>query len=200
MVYSKEEFNNKETFINLVKQDFAFLDSPINKIYRKNIINRFDESIKISEDKAFNIDYLNNCRQIAIVDTGGYHYIMVENSLSHSKYTNLHRDLQRVDDKFFAYITANVEGQCDDFINYVATETFLRCIRHYISQHMSISLIKAKVKEMVKNNNFKKILKLKSNSLKGKIVKFLLKIKCYSLFIFLYKIYLKTNHIDTTKI
>ena len=52
------------------------LNSPFSKIYKKSIImeQRFDSSVELGEDFLFNLEYLNKCRQIAVVQTDAYIY------------------------------------------------------------------------------------------------------------------------------
>ena len=198
-IYSRDEFNQKEIFWKLVHGDYAFLDSPINKIYKKSVMARFDETICISEDKAFNIECLKNVKKLALVSSAGYHYIMNDVSLSHRKYENLHLDLQKVDDLLFDYVRKFLKDECLNELNYTISETFLRCVRHYISQNMDNKMLTEKIVEMVGNNNFQIILTLDSNSLQGKIVKSLMKKKKYRTFIKFYKFYIKVKGIDTNK-
>lgn len=199
-LYTAEQFNTRLFFTELIFGHFAFLDSPINKLYRKSILSEFDSTITISEDKAFNISCLPSVRKLSILKNNGYHYVMAQNSLSHRKYPNLHEDLQAVDDLLVDYIKTNIKENCEDFINYTILETFLRCVRHYIGQGMNNREIKTKLIDMLENKNVQESFKYKSSSLKGKILKFLLKKKLYNLFITFYRFYIKVRRIDLEKI
>lgn len=199
-VYSKTKLNNKDLLFSLIWGHFAFLDSPINKLYRKEKMPRFDLNICISEDKAFNIKVLEKVDKIAIVKSKGYHYLMNDGSLSHRKYEKLHKDLQFVDDLLINYVQANIEDDCSFELNHIVFETFLRCVRHYIGQKMDKKFIVDNIKEMLENTNFNKILSYKSESIKEKIVKSMIKNKRYFAFINFYKTYIRLKRIDVNKI
>lgn len=71
------------------------LNQPYNKIYEKEIINkyniRFDENLSLGEDLLFNLDYLQKCNEIEIVNDRTYFYIKGQNdSLCNKFYPNFY--------------------------------------------------------------------------------------------------------------
>ena len=199
-VYNEEEFNDFNTLWKLIHGRFAFLDSPINKIYRKEKMGKFEETICISEDKEFNINYLKNVKNLAVVENTGYHYIMNGESLSHKKYPNLHLDLQRVDDILFDYMDNFVKNENHSLKSEIALETFLRCLRHYFSQGLNKNELLNKTKEMAQNYNLNKFIRYKQSANKYKIVAFLLRKRWNKLLIVFDKKYVKIKNNDIYKI
>lgn len=71
------------------------LNQPYNKIYEKEIIDkyniRFDENLSLGEDLLFNLDYLQQCNEIEIVNDRTYFYIKGQNdSLCNKFYPNFY--------------------------------------------------------------------------------------------------------------
>lgn len=59
----------------------ALLNSPWNKIYKKNLITKyFDSSLAMGEDLVFNLQYLRNVGKIRVISSVLYHYIIRTNS------------------------------------------------------------------------------------------------------------------------
>ena len=61
--------------------------SPINKVYRKSVIDkfhlRFDETLRIAEDISFNVAYFSKCNTVVCLDEALYFYRMNLNSAIH---------------------------------------------------------------------------------------------------------------------
>lgn len=58
------------------------INIPWNKLFRKNLIKSdFPGELSLGEDLIFNLNYLQQCKRIAIVDCSGYHYC-IENGNS----------------------------------------------------------------------------------------------------------------------
>ena len=197
---SKLEFNKKDLFLKLYKDEFAFLDSPINKIYRKEKFKPFDLTVTISEDKIQNIEYLAESGHIYLVQNSGYNYIMTENSLTHRRQPNLHFDLQKADNYLISYIRSNIAENCEDVICTINIETLLRVVRHMFSYNASAKSIKEVLIKMIQDENLYNTIHNYKNNDKYKKVAKILSLKLYSLFIILYKINTKIKKIDLTKI
>ena len=72
--------SGEENFLALYGQ--GFLNMPWNKLYKKELAGRFDESLSLGEDLLFNLDYLRRADGIAIVKAPLCHYIQDETGAS----------------------------------------------------------------------------------------------------------------------
>ncbi len=83
-----EAENKKDIALNvLARMGGTYINSPINKLYKRNIIienNIFmDKSIDLGEDFLFNLMYLKFCNKVIFSDKCYYHYWMkIENNLT----------------------------------------------------------------------------------------------------------------------
>lgn len=83
-----EAENKKDIALNvLARMGGTYINSPINKLYKRNIIienNIFmDKSIDLGEDFLFNLIYLKYCNKVIFSDKCYYHYWMkIENNLT----------------------------------------------------------------------------------------------------------------------
>lgn len=68
--------SGEENFLALYGQ--GFLNMPWNKLYKRELAGRFDESLSLGEDLLFNLDYLRRADGIAIVKLPLCHYIQDE--------------------------------------------------------------------------------------------------------------------------
>ncbi len=75
-------------FLKLYQE--GFLNMPWNKLFKKEMAGRFDTSLSLGEDLLFNMDYLEQCKKIAVIDDALIHYIQEEkgNTLSSKKRDN----------------------------------------------------------------------------------------------------------------
>lgn len=84
----KESTNKREIAVDVLNRlDGTYINSPINKLYKRSIIienNIFmDKSIDLGEDYIFNIMYLKYCQKVIFSDKCYYHYWMkIENNLT----------------------------------------------------------------------------------------------------------------------
>lgn len=80
--------NGEENFLALYGQ--GFLNMPWNKLYKRELAGRFDESLSLGEDLLFNLDYLRKTDGIALVKAPLCHYMQDEagESLSSQKREN----------------------------------------------------------------------------------------------------------------
>lgn len=68
--------------VESMKDDFrliyldCFLNSPWNKLFKRELIkNKFDESMRYFEDYYFVLDYMDNIKSLATIETPMYYYI-----------------------------------------------------------------------------------------------------------------------------
>ncbi len=81
-----EAWMGAESFLRLYGQ--GYLNMPWNKLFRRELVGRFDESLSLGEDLLFNLDYLRRAAGgIAVVQMPLYHYIQNDtgNTLSSRK-------------------------------------------------------------------------------------------------------------------
>lgn len=96
-VKNDKVYNNPKDFINYCLDFYVYFDSPVNKIYKKWIIEkfniRFNENLKLCEDKVFNMDYLQVIKNIYITSDPIYYYFYNPNgALRKRKLTYLDDD------------------------------------------------------------------------------------------------------------
>ena len=74
-----------ENFLQLYGN--GYMNMPWNKIFRRELAGRFDESISLGEDLLFNLDYLRRADGVTVVSEPLYHYIQnnTGNTLSSQK-------------------------------------------------------------------------------------------------------------------
>lgn len=53
----------------------GYMNMPWNKLYRRELVGRFDESLSLGEDLLFNLDYLRRAEGVTVVSEPLYHYI-----------------------------------------------------------------------------------------------------------------------------
>ena len=86
-VFSIKE--GEEDFLCLYEQ--SFLNMPWNKLYIRELAGRFDPSISLGEDLLFNLDYLERCRNVAVLAEPLCYYIQEEKKISLSSKKRLDR-------------------------------------------------------------------------------------------------------------
>lgn len=72
--------SGEENFLALYGQ--GFLNMPWNKLYKRELAGRFDESLSLGEDLLFNLDYLRRTDGISVVKEALCHYIQDETGTS----------------------------------------------------------------------------------------------------------------------
>lgn len=83
------KWTGAETFLKLYGR--GYLNMPWNKLFRRELAGRFDESLSLGEDLLFNLDYLRRAAKgVSIVQKPLYHYIQndIGNTLSSKKRDN----------------------------------------------------------------------------------------------------------------
>lgn len=79
-------WSGAESFLGLYGQ--GYLNMPWNKLFRRQLVGKFDESLSLGEDLLFNLDYLRRSgERISIVQKPLYHYVQNDtgNTLSSKK-------------------------------------------------------------------------------------------------------------------
>ena len=104
--YKIEEGNSNIAVAVMDRLNGTYINSPVNKIYKKSIIidnNIYmDKTIDLGEDLLFNLEYLKNCKKVIFDDKCYYHYCMkVEENLTF-KYRENKLDLM-----YFIYCKCN---------------------------------------------------------------------------------------------
>lgn len=69
-----------ENFLALYGQ--GFWNMPWNKLYKRDFVGRFDETLSLGEDLLFNLDYLHRADGVAIVRAALCHYIQDDTGCS----------------------------------------------------------------------------------------------------------------------
>ena len=72
--------SGEENFLSLYGQ--GFMNMPWNKLYRRELAGRFDESLNLGEDLLFNLDYLRRTDGISVVKEALCHYIQDDSGAS----------------------------------------------------------------------------------------------------------------------
>lgn len=85
-IYDAKNFSAE--FLKLYQE--GFLNMPWNKLFQKKLTGRFDTSLSLGEDLLFNMDYLGNCKKVAVISDALINYIQEENgnTLSSKKRDN----------------------------------------------------------------------------------------------------------------
>ncbi len=90
----------------------GFLNMPWNKLYRRTLMGRFDESLSLGEDLLFNLDYLRRTKEISVVREPLCHYIQNDtgNTLSSMRREDklaLGKLVWREADRFYRELTGH---------------------------------------------------------------------------------------------
>lgn len=82
--YEKGDVEVSDHPLEYLSKKGYFIDSSLNKVYRRNFIGhtRFDEGISYSEDKLFVTELIFRAKKMALVSNVFYHYIQHGDSLS----------------------------------------------------------------------------------------------------------------------
>ncbi|QKE74324.1 glycosyltransferase family 2 protein [Arthrobacter citreus] len=81
-----DDKESKKTFLKEIWLKSDLLASPVNKIYKSDIIKRnnifFNEEFSIAEDYLFNMEYIDAARRGLSIETPLYYYVRHSNSVS----------------------------------------------------------------------------------------------------------------------
>lgn len=163
--------------------DFAirgFLDNPINKLFKKSLITKkFDTSLKLGEDRDFNLKYIKNIKgKIKYSNDAGYAYRFNPDSACNQKRSNIF-DMLIVSTEKLKQFLLEKYGQysCDNYFKIVETFVY-SCVKKTPKQEFKTMKQKLYscdlVQEYIKFYNPK--------SFKEKIKYFLIKHKMLNLF------------------
>ena len=94
-IFAEFEYKDKEeitnNIINIINS--SMLNSPVNKLYHKEIITQnellFDCSMEIGEDYNFNFKYLSHCQSVKCIRDCLYVYLVRNNSISSKRIKNI---------------------------------------------------------------------------------------------------------------
>lgn len=193
-IFTKNQFDTAECFLELYSHDFAYLSSPVNKLYKKEFVGKFDENISISEDKVFNINYLKNVKnKISIIRNSGYNYVMNNASITHTFNSKLHIDLQKSNNILIDYIKQYIQTNSEEFIaKKICMPSFYLCVKKAIQSKQDNNVIVNIIDFFMKDVNTVSSFQNYSTRIKDKLCRYLLiKKKNIKLFIKIYKFYLK---------
>lgn len=107
-VYDTKNYGSE--FLKLYQE--GFLNMPWNKLFQKKLTGRFDTTLSLGEDLLFNMDYLENCKKVAVIPEALINYIQEEkgNTLSSKKRDNKLEIASKVCQKVQTYY-GNLSGE-----------------------------------------------------------------------------------------
>ncbi len=119
---NKIEINSANIKIIIELFNRFLLFTPVCKFYKKEIISnnklRFIDGLNIAEDLLFNIEYLKRIRVIETTDYIGYHYRILNDSLSKKisleKFITIEKSIKEIEAFFLNITNHNIT-----YINYV---------------------------------------------------------------------------------
>ena len=166
LLEGKIEFVNKKDAYYQVLFDNSFFGYPVNKLYKKEIINKlgdmpFPEHLYWGEDLLFNIKYLINCNIIVKQDVILYYYIQNDDSCTNKKSINdksitLLESCKKVIEIYSKTCKENVDYAWLFYLHNIAF------INKYSKTKEQENLIKSEAKKAIKNINSSKILSFKT--------------------------------------
>lgn len=186
---NQKEYNNPSDFYTEVFSANCF-NSPCNKLYKKDIVaeTRFDTGFNIGEDAMFNIKVVAKSKTFYSVDEINYNYILGENENSLSKNENMinrfkscYAQIKMLKNSFYKEFDPKV---CCRYMVYLFCD-----MRSYIKKSKEPKREKLKtIKENRQNQMIVELVKnAKTNGLKQKVVKIIMKLKSTKLFYFICK-------------
>lgn len=148
---------------------YNYFDAPHNKIYKKSIIKKYDlhfrEDIKVSEDKIFNLDYMQVINSIYISSDTLYYYFYNPGGALRKRKLSYLMDYEKVFDKKINLIK-KLNIKYDEEKLYL---TFLDKIFMNYDNFKLQGISDDEIKEqLLKGNLYKKLLR---HTYKGKIAK-----------------------------
>lgn len=172
--------NQEQGLINFFSKD-GMKAGPVCKLYKMDILNnykiRFNESIKIAEDKLFCYEYLIRCEKIHFSAEAKYFYVLNWNSASNKKYIPVSLDDDSLPFKTFREIEKTVMNQPNNVVSYYlafASKVYTRMVFKYnLFSYLSDDEIKY-IREFVKNGYKKgmksELINSKKNYLLGIVI------------------------------
>lgn len=97
--------NSGQALCQMIYQK-AFSWEVVAKLYSRKSIHdlQFDKNERIGEDFTFSYHYLHHCQRIAVCQFTGYFYLLREGSATQSHFSEKHRDILNVANKFEQFI------------------------------------------------------------------------------------------------
>jgi len=177
------EVQKRQLCIDILENNYAkgFIPGPVSKIYNTKFLKEndllFPESLKMGEDKLFNLYAVLKSNKISIISSSFYRYRNNPSSLTHlyktgsiSEEINLLREIKRfINDSNFNYSFQNIAVKY--WINDVSNALESGASKKAVSEYRNYILSEFSVKELLYN-------KL---SIKKKFILFTLIFKCYAL-------------------
>lgn len=178
---SKEEkcLNRTEGLINLFKKN-GIKSGPVCKLYRTDILKKyhikFNESIKMAEDKLFCYDYLFHCHRIYSSSAIKYFYTYNSESASNKKYIPI-----GLNDPNLGFIALNEinksvinEEKVVKYYLIYAARSYIRMVYRwdlflYLSKD-EVHFIQNYIKYCYRNGDKKELFKSKGNYIAGIII------------------------------
>lgn len=163
VIYIEDSTSVKQTVPNLIKENM--FNSMVNKLYKTEIIKnnglRFNESINIGEDFDFNLQYINFCNSLSIMNSYIYEY-KTENSQLTKKIrkNDFYNRIHNIDNLKTFYEKNGINSNLD--FQYV--KIFYSDLYNEITDKQNKQYIKNRIAVLLKNENLRKI-KLKQRSI-----------------------------------
>lgn len=175
--YNKEEF--LEDFWNLY--NCYLINSPCFRLYKRNIINlhgiRFNPKYELGEDLIFNLEYLNYCKKIYVLNKYMYNYRYSDNSLT-TKYRENYLEIQFKLIKFIEELfekNNQMTEKNQKEINKITCDTIISGIQNLFLE--SVNLSNKEIRTILKKYvNLKEIEKIKNVVYQEKRLQFLQKL------------------------
>lgn len=116
--------------------DLDILGFPVNKLYKKEIIDRnkifFPEDIKLSEDLVFNFKYMINVINISTTNRITYNYIKHNQNTTKNKYLYISR-LEALKKIFFILLNSNVSKK-EKIVDNLIYKSFIQLNFYYLEE------------------------------------------------------------------
>lgn len=198
LLESKIDTSNKNmSFFDIKTDEWSTVFSGLNmaalwnKLYQSDIIKKnqllFSADCVMYEDLKFNAEYCRYVANIESIDKPLYHYRVLkgENQIFKRKFKEPFKNSDSVTLSLLPY--ARELGKCSNNIFYaVAFQAYEHEVRALVF-HNSFQCVRAQLKALVRNNSiYDEILNAQSHRKKVRIIKFLKRVKAYSILVWLY--------------
>lgn len=124
----------------------------VAKLYSKKIIHdlQFDKNERIGEDFTFSYHYLHRCQRIVVCQFTGYFYLLREGSATQSHFSEKHRDILNVANKFEQFIQDKYPelSHCSTYFTLYAYVDLVD--RLYFTEYANKEEIKTYKKQIIK--------------------------------------------------
>lgn len=165
-----------------------FINSPCNKLYMSEIIKknkiRFINHLNMGEDLLFNLDYLNVCKNISVINDALYNYIILNNtnSLMASYKNDFFENQQMLFQKVREFLRENncYKDKNKDSVEVTFTNSIVGCFGNLL--HKNSDLTSLDIKEQIHKIIFSKEVRedinyFKSGSIQKRLIGYLIRIK-----------------------